>query len=215
MKKGLTELVFVLDMSGSMSGLTQDTIGGFNSLIEKQKKEEGEAIVTLAVFNNEVYSIFDRIPIKDVKKLTEKDYCPQGCTALLDAVGFTINHIDAKHLELKDEFLPEKVMMVITTDGMENSSEEYTYTSIRRMIDKKKELGWEFIFLGANIDVQTEARKFGINEANAAEYNCDKKGLKISYDVLSKAVCQVRATGSVDKKWRAKIDEDVKERKTK
>ena len=119
MKKGLTELVFVLDMSGSMSGLTQDTIGGFNSLIEKQKKEEGEAIVTLAVFNNEVYSIFDRIPIKDVKKLTEKDYCPQGCTALLDAVGFTINHIDAKHLELKDECLPEKVMMLIATGGME------------------------------------------------------------------------------------------------
>ena len=164
MKNDLTELVFILDKSGSMSGLEKDTIGGFNSLIEKQKKEEGRAIVSTVLFNHEVEVIHDRVNLEDITLLTDKEYCVSGCTALLDAMGETISNVLTKQNRSKED-KPSKTMFVITTDGMENSSKEYTYKAIKKMIEKvKKENEWEFIFLGANIDAVSEASKFGISE---------------------------------------------------
>ena len=211
MKNDLTELVFILDKSGSMSGLEGDTIGGFNSLIEKQKTEEGEVVVTTVLFNDRMRYLHDRINIKEVNKMTRRDYTADGCTALLDAVGNTIKHIVHKQKELKEEFVPEKTMVVITTDGMENSSREYDYPDIKKLIEKQKELGWEFIFLGANIDVNREARRFGIDEDNAVEYKCDKRGVNLNYDAISGAVKEMRCCKKVSKDWHKEIDEYLEE----
>lgn len=211
MKNDLTELVFILDKSGSMSGLEGDTIGGFNSLIEKQKCEDGEVVVTTVLFNEKMKYVHDRIDIKEVNKMTRKDYMANGCTALLDAVGNTIKHIVDKQKELKEEFIPEKTMVVITTDGLENSSVEYDYPDIRKLIEKQKELGWEFIFLGANIDVNREARRFGIDEDNAVEYKCDKRGVNLNYEALSGAVTEMRCCKTVSKDWHKEIDDYFKE----
>ena len=212
MKNDLTELVFILDKSGSMSGLESDTIGGFNSLLEKQKDEPGDVVVTTVLFNDNMKYVHDRVDIKAVNYMTRKDYTADGCTALLDAVGNTIKHIIEKQKELKEEYLPSKTMIVITTDGMENSSREYDYPDIKKLIEKQKELGWECIFLGANIDVNREARRFGIDEDNAVQYKCDSAGVDLNYDSLSCAISEMKATGKVSKKWRKAIDEDYEKR---
>ena len=212
MNKNLTELVFILDKSGSMCGLEQDTIGGFNSLIEKQKKEEGEVVVSTVLFNQEMTFIHNRVDINEVSKMTSKDYFTGGCTALLDAMGNTIKTISEKQEQLKDEYKPNKTMVIITTDGLENASTEYTFDSIKRLISKQTELGWEFIYLGANIDAVKEAARVGIRAEMAVNYNCDSEGLDINYSALSSAISEMKTKGCVSQKWRRRIDLDYQKR---
>ena len=214
MKKDLTEVVFILDKSGSMSGLEKDTIGGFNSLIEKQKKEPGEAIVSTVLFSDYSKVIHNRIDIKEIPLLTAKEYYVSGCTALLDAVGNAINFINKKHNESKEDEVPEKTLFIITTDGQENASREFTYDKVKNLIENMKEKHkWEFIFLGANIDTVTEARRFGIDEDNAVTYNCDETGVELNYKCLGDAISKVRTDKCLSKSWRKNIDKDVKSRK--
>ena len=213
MQDNLTELVFILDKSGSMSGLEKDTIGGFNSLIEKQKKEKGEAIVSTVLFNEHMDVIYDRFNINDVPKLTDKEYFVEGCTALLDALGNSINHIIHIHENLKEDECPSKTLFIITTDGMENSSHEYTYKKIKNLIDSSKEKdGFEFIFLGANIDSEEEAAKLGIDKDQAVNYKCDEVGIGMNYSALHDAISCFRSERKLSKKWRETIDNDVKKR---
>ena len=209
----MTELVFILDRSGSMAGLEQDTIGGFNSMLERQKKEAGEALVSTVLFDNESVVIHDRLPLDRVQPLTEREYFTRGCTALLDAVGMSIRHIGNVHKYARREDVPEKTMFIITTDGYENASRRYDYRTVRRMIEhEKKKYGWEFIFLGANIDAAREAARFGIGADRAVNYKCDRLGTALNYEVISEAVCSVRTTGSLRPDWKKRIDEDVKKR---
>lgn len=209
----MTELVFILDRSGSMSGLESDTIGGFNSMIEKQKKEVGEAVVSTVLFDNESTVIHDRLPLCRVPRMTEKEYFTRGCTALLDAVGGAIRHIGNVHKYARREDVPEKTLFVITTDGYENASKSYDYEKVRRMIERQKEkYGWEFLFLGANIDAAAEAKRFGIGADRAVNYKCDEKGTALNYEVIGDAVCSVRACRPLGVDWKARIDEDVKTR---
>lgn len=212
MNKNLTELVFILDKSGSMCGLEQDTIGGFNSLIEKQKKEEGEVVVSTVLFNQEMTFIHNRVDINEVSKMTTKEYFTGGCTALLDAMGNTIKTISEKQEQLKDEYKPNKTMVIITTDGLENASTEYNFNSIKRLISKQTELGWEFIYLGANIDAVKEAARVGIRAEMAVNYNCDSEGLDINYSALSSAISEMKTKGCVSQKWRRRIDLDYQKR---
>ena len=213
MKKNLNELVFILDRSGSMAGLEQDTIGGFNALIEKQKKEEGEAIVSTVLFDNMSEVIHDRLPLGRVPKMTEQEYFVRGCTALLDAVGGAIHHIGNVHKYAREEDRPEKTIFVITTDGMENASRAYTYDRVRKMIEHEKaQYGWEFLFLGANMDAAREAARFGITEACAANYHADHQGTAVIYEAMNEAVCNVRASRPMDASWKKNIDEDYKKR---
>lgn len=212
MKQNLTELVFILDKSGSMSGLEDDTIGGYNSLIEKQKKEEGEAVVSTVLFSDKIDVIRNRVGLDAIDKLTDKEYFVSGCTALLDAIGSSIQHIKKVHMELKEDEVPGKTLFVITTDGMENASREYSYEKIKSLIEKQKESGWEFIFLGANIDAATEASRFGIDSDKAVNYNCDADGVNLNYEALDCAITSVRTTGSLKKSWRRKIDADFEKR---
>lgn len=206
------ELIFIIDKSGSMSGLEKDTIGGFNSLIQKQIKEEGEAIVSLVLFDDEIHNVYNRVSIENIKTLTEKDYVASGCTALLDAIGTTINKISNKYELLEEKEKADKVLCIITTDGLENASKEFTYENIKRLINKKKENNWEFIFLGANIDSVEVANSIGINKEFAVDYKCDKQGIEINYECLNDAINSVRRCGSVRKEWRRKIDKDIMER---
>ena len=194
-RKGLTELVMILDRSGSMRGLEADTIGGFNSLTEKQKREEGEAYVSVVLFDDKMEVVYDRVDIQKVEPMTEKQYYVRGCTALLDAVGRAIHHIGTIHRYARREDVPEKTIFIITTDGMENASREYSYDQVRRMIERQKEqYQWEFLFLGANIDAVREAGRFGINAQHAVNYEHDGQGTRLNYDVLSGAVgCARRA----------------------
>ena len=209
----MTELVFILDRSGSMSGLESDTIGGFNSMIEKQKKEEGQTVVSTVLFDNESVVIHDRLPLDKVPRMTEEEYFTRGCTALLDAVGGAIHHIGNVHKYARKEDVPEKTLFIITTDGCENASRRYDYDKVRRMIERQKEkYGWEFLFLGANIDAAGEARRFGISADRAVNYNCDKEGTALNYDVIGEAVCSVRACRPLSADWKKRIDEDVKKR---
>jgi uncharacterized protein YegL len=213
MKKDLTELVFILDKSGSMSGLEKDTIGGFNSLIEKQKNESGEAIVSTVLFSDKMDVIHDRIDIKDVPKLTSKEYFVSGCTALLDTVGFSINHIKHVQENLSDDEKPEKTLFIITTDGMENSSHEFNYQKIKKLIDEVKEKNkYEFIFLGANIDSEEEAAKLGIDKDQAVSYKNDESGVQLNYCALGDAITGLRREKKLSKAWRESIDADVKKR---
>lgn len=221
MKKNLTELVMILDRSGSMSGLEADTIGGFNSMIEKQKKEEGEALVSVVLFDDYSEVIYDRVPIEKVEPMTDIQYYVRGCTALLDAVGGAIHHIANVHKYAREEDRPEKTIFVITTDGMENASRMYTYDKVRRMITREQEeYHWEFIFLGANIDAAKESGRLGIRRGHSANYHSDTTGTRLNYDVLSNVVGKMRKmdraereayfeTGSVFEA----IDKDYKERK--
>ena len=215
MKKNLTELVFILDRSGSMMGLEADTIGGFNAMIEKQKKEAGEALVSTVLFDNDAQVIHDRVPLDRVPALTEKEYFVRGCTALLDAVGGAIHHIGNVHKYAREEDRPEKTLFVITTDGMENASRRYTYDKVRAMIRHEKEkYGWEFLFLGANIDAAREAARFGIGADRAANYHADHRGTGVIYEAVSEAVCQVRSCAApLSEDWKKKIDADYQGRK--
>lgn len=214
MKKNLTELVFILDRSGSMAGLENDTIGGFNGMLEKQKKEPGEAFISTVLFDNESEVIHDRIPLDKVPKLTNEEYYVRGCTALLDAIGGAIHHISNVHKYAREEDRPEKTLFIITTDGMENASRQYTYEKIKAMIEKQKEqYGWEFLFLGANIDAAKEAARFGIHPDHAANYHADSEGTGVIYKAMSDAVRCVRACQSMPSSWKEDIDADFAKRK--
>ncbi len=213
MRKNLTELVFILDRSGSMAGLESDTIGGFNAMLEKQKKAEGEAYVSTVLFSNDSRVIHDRVDVKQVEPMTEKTYAVGGCTALIDAIGGAIHHIGNIHKYIREEDVPEHTVFVITTDGMENASHKYTADKVRSMIKKEQEkYGWEFIFLGANIDAVSTAANFGIHEDHAVNYHSDPMGTQLNYEVLGDALCDMRTTGAMKKGWRAKIDKDFKSR---
>ena len=193
MKKGLTEMVFILDRSGSMAGLEDDTIGGYNSMLAKQKALEGEALVSTVLFDHESTVICDRMPLDQVPEMTEEEYFVRGCTALLDAVGGAIHHIGNVHKYARDEDRPEKTVFVITTDGMENASKTYTYGRVQEMIKRQTEkYGWEFLFLGANIDAKAEAGRLGIRERRAVKYQNDKKGKKKKYKVVGEAIAELR-----------------------
>ena len=214
MKKNLTELVFILDRSGSMAGLEADTIGGFNAMLEKQRKEPGEAVISTVLFDNETEVIHDRIPLDRVPRLTEKEYYVRGCTALLDAVGGAIHHIGNVHKYAREEDRPEKTLFVITTDGLENASRRYTYDKVKAMIERQRETyGWEFLFLGANIDAAREAARFGIRADCAADYHADSIGTEAVYESVCEAVCQVRRAAPLKASWKQRIDADFKGRK--
>lgn len=214
MKKGLTELVFILDRSGSMSGLESDTIGGYNSLLEKQKKEDGECIITTVLFDDKYELLHDRINSKGILPITGKEYFVRGSTALLDAIGRSIDKIANAQKHTADEEKAEKVIFIITTDGMENASREYGYDKVREMVERQKEkYGWEFIFLGANIDAVETAARFGICADRAADYYADSVGTQLNYDVLSEAVSYFRSNAATIKAdWKRNIDEDYKKR---
>jgi len=213
MKKNLTELVFILDRSGSMAGLEDDTIGGFNAMIEKQKNEPGEAVVSTVLFDNYSEVIHDRVDVQKIEPMTRNEYYVRGCTALLDAVGGAIHHIGNVHKYAREEDRPEKTLFVITTDGMENASRKYSYEKLKTMIERQKEkYGWEFIFLGANIDAAKEAARFGIDEDRAVNYNADREGTAVIYEAVSEAVCSVRACRPMTNDWRRRVDEDYKKR---
>ena len=214
MKKNLTELVFILDRSGSMAGLEGDTIGGFNAMIEKQRGEPGEAVISTVLFDNETEVIYDRLPLDRVPALTEKEYYVRGCTALLDAVGGAIHHIGNVHKYAREEDRPEKTLFVITTDGLENASRRYTYDKVKAMIERQRETyGWEFLFLGANIDAAREAARFGIRADCAADYHADSIGTEAVYESVCEAVCQVRRATPLKASWKQRIDADFKGRK--
>ena len=209
----MTELVFILDRSGSMSGLERDTVGGFNSMLRKQKTEPGECLVSTLLFDSETAVIHDRIPLDRVPELTREQYCVRGTTALLDAVGGAIHHIGNVHKYARKEDVPEKTMFIITTDGYENASKRYDYDKVRKMIERQKEkCGWEFLFLGANIDAAAEAKRFGISADRAVNYKCDEKGTALNYEVINEAVCSVRACKPLSAAWKKRIDEDVQKR---
>ena len=213
MKKNLTEIVFILDRSGSMAGLEEDTIGGFNSMIRKQMGEEGDAYISTVLFDNHTEVIHDRVDIRKIQPMTRKDYYVRGCTALLDAVGKAIHHIGNIHKYAREEDRPEKTVFVITTDGMENASREYSYDRVRMMIQRQQnKYGWEFIFLGANIDAAREAARFGITEDRAVNYHADCQGTAVIYEAVSEAVCNVRASRPMSNEWRRRVDEDYQKR---
>ena len=214
MKKNLTELVFILDRSGSMAGLEADTIGGFNAMLQKQRGEPGEAVISTVLFDNEAEVIHDRVSLERVPRLTEKEYYVRGCTALLDAVGGAIHHIGNVHKYAREEDRPEKTLFVITTDGLENASRRYTYDKVKSMIERQREkYGWEFLFLGANIDAAREAARFGIHADCAADYHADSIGTEAVYESVCEAVCQVRRAAPLKASWKQRIDADFKGRK--
>ena len=214
MKKNLTELVFILDRSGSMAGLEQDTIGGFNAMIQRQKNEEGEAFVSTILFDHLTEVIHDRVAVQNVAPMTRKEYYIRGCTALLDAVGKAIHHMGNVHKYAREEDRPAKTLFVITTDGMENASREYTYDRVKAMIQRQKEkYGWEFLFLGANIDAAREAARFGISEEFAANYHADHQGTAVIYEAVSEAVCHVRSARPMTDKWKRSVDADYRSRR--
>ncbi len=217
MKNNMTELVFILDRSGSMSGLERDTIGGFNSMIQEQKKgtteKTGGAYVTTVLFDHKYEIIHDRAPVEEVPKLTEKEYYVRGNTALLDAIGKTIHHISQIHKYAREEDVPAKTLFVITTDGFENSSRLYSSDEIKKMITHEKEkYGWEFLFLGANIDAIETARHYGINEDRAVTYCSDSEGTKLNYRVVSNAVSGMRCGSALNPSWKKDIEEDHRRR---
>ena len=197
MKKGLTEIVFILDRSGSMGGLENDTIGGYNSMIEKQKTEEGEVIISTVLFDHETEVLHDRVPLDKIRPITEKEYFVRGSTALLDAVGGAIHHIGNVHKYARPEDVPEKTLFIITTDGMENSSTRYNYDRVKKMVERQKEkYHWEFIFLGANIDAAEVAGRFGVDKSRAVTYECDSAGTKLNYQVMGRMVSCARVAKS-------------------
>ena len=215
MKKGLTEIVFILDRSGSMSGLEKDTIGGFNSLIARQKKEEGRALVSTVLFDNDSCVIHDRVSVENVQPMTEKEYFVGGSTALLDAVGCAVKHIANVHKYAREEDRPEKTLFVITTDGMENASRYYSYDKVKQLIENQKEkYGWEFLFLGANIDAVSTASHFGITADRAVDYHSDSQGTQLNYRVVGDAISYIRTKSTKLKSdWKIKIEEDYRSRK--
>ena len=214
MKKNLTELVMILDRSGSMGGLESDTVGGYNSMLHKQAEAEGEVLVSTVLFDDRSEVLYDRVPLEKVPQMTEKEYYVRGCTALLDAVGGAIHHIGNVHKYIREEDRPEKTIFVITTDGLENASREYSYDRVKEMVERQKEkYGWEFLFLGANIDVVKTAGRFGIKADRAANYNSDHVGTALNYEVLAETVCAMRASAApIGAEWKKRIDEDFETR---
>ena len=208
MKKGLTELVMILDRSGSMRGLEEDTIGGFNSMIEKQRKEQGEVLISAVLFDDRSEVIYDRVDIREVETMTDAQYYVRGCTALLDAVGGAIHHIGNVHKYAREEDVPEKTIFIITTDGKENASRAYSYDKVKRMIERQKEkYNWEFLFVGANIDAAEEGARIGIHASRTANYVHDREGTRVQYSALADAVSCARAARS-EKAMNAMFDED-------
>ena len=213
MRKNLTEIVFILDRSGSMRGLEADTIGGYNSLLEKQKKEDGEAIVSTVLFDDTQEVLHDRVDLDKMKPITDKEYYVRGCTALLDAIGGAIHHIGNVHKYAREEDRPEKTLFIITTDGMENSSRRYSYDKVKKMVERQKEkYGWEFLFIGANIDAVETAARYGISKDRAVNYNADEKGTKILYESVSNAVGYLRSNAPICEDWSNEIDADYQSR---
>ena len=213
MRKNMTEIVFILDRSGSMSGLEADTIGGFNSMIEKQKRTEGEALISTVLFDSTSEVLYDRVNIRTIRPMTDNDYTVRGCTALLDAIGGAIHHIGIVHKYARPEDVPEHTLFVITTDGMENASRFYTSDRVKQMIERQKQkYGWEFLFLGANIDAVETARHFGIGADRAVNYHSDSAGTRLNYEVLNEAICAVRSSAPLDAGWKKRIDEDYEKR---
>ena len=209
----ITELVFILDRSGSMSGLEDDTVGGFNSFIEKQKAEEGECLVSTVLFSSESEVIYDRVKLSEIRKMTRRDYVPCGCTALIDAIGGAVRHIANIHKYARPEDVPAHTVFIITTDGMENASRIYSSNEVKRMIEQKKEeAGWEFLFIGANIDSVETAGRFGISADRAVNYRADKKGTKVIFETLSRAVGAVRCEKTLSEDWGEDIEKDLTER---
>ena len=198
MKKGLTEIVFILDRSGSMSGLESDTIGGYNSMLAKQKKEEGEALISTVLFDDKTEVLHDRKPLKDINPITDKEYFVRGCTALLDAVGGAIHHVGNIHKYARPEDVPEKTLFIITTDGMENASHRYSSDRVKQMIEHEKtEYGWEFLFLGANMYAVSEAGRLGICAERSASYHNDRVGIRTNYMAVTEAITELRECGSI------------------
>ena len=211
----ITEIVFILDRSGSMAGLEKDTIGGFNSLIEKQKKEEGTAYISTVLFDNDSEVLHDRVSLDKIQPMTDKEYFVRGCTALLDAIGGAIHHIGNVHRYARPEDVPSKTLFIITTDGMENASRHYTADKVKSMISRQKEkYGWEFLFLGANIDAVETAGRIGINPDRAVDYKCDSEGTALNYEVLGETVSVFRKCSSAafDAGWKKRIEDDVNKR---
>ena len=214
MKNNITEIVFILDRSGSMGGLESDTIGGFNSMLKKQRNEEGTAYVSTVLFNDRSVVLHDRAPIEKLEQMTERDYVPCGSTALLDAIGGAIHHIGNVHKYAREEDRPEKTVFIITTDGLENASREYTAEKVKQMIERQRsKYGWEFIFLGANIDAAETAEGIGIRPDHAVDYVADAAGTQKNYAAVSEAVTQIRACAPLGKQWRRDIDRDYQMRK--
>ena len=212
-RNNITELVFILDRSGSMSGLEADTIGGFNSMIEKQRGQDGECIVSTVLFDNVSDVLHDRVKLSDIKPMTEKDYFVRGCTALIDAIGSAIHHIGNVHKYARPEDVPAHTMFVITTDGMENASRKYSSERVKKMIERQKErYGWEFLFIGANIDAVETAASYGIGADRAVNYNCDEEGTHILYESVSATVSNMRAGKPLAANWSENIDKDFKKR---
>ena len=209
MKNNVTELVFILDRSGSMSGLESDTIGGFNAMIEKQKKQNGKCYVSTVLFDNVSEVLHDRVELSEIRPMTDRDYVVGGCTALIDAIGGAIHHIGNVHKYARPEDVPENTVFIITTDGMENASRKYSSDRVKAMIERQKEkYGWEFLFIGANIDAVETAARYGIGADRAVNYNADKEGTSIVYESVAKAVCHVRANSCVDEDWCGEINDD-------
>ena len=214
MKNNITELVFILDRSGSMAGLESDTIGGFNAMIEKQKKIDGKCFVSTVLFDNVSEVLHDRVDLSAIQPMTDKDYTVGGCTALIDAIGGAIHHIGNIHKYARPEDVPEHTMFVITTDGMENASHRYTADKVKNMVQRQTEkYGWEFLFLGANIDAVQTASNLGIREDRAVNYHADSEGTALNFDVLGEAVCKVRGGKPLSAGWKKRIDEDYESRK--
>lgn len=212
-KNNITELVFILDRSGSMSGLEADTIGGFNAMIEKQRKEDGECYVSTVLFDSYSEVLHDRVKLSDIKPMTDEEYTVRGCTALIDAIGGAIHHIGNVHKYARPEDVPAHTMFIITTDGMENASQKYTSDRVKHMIERqKKRYGWEFLFIGANIDAVETAARYGIDRDRAVNYNADKEGTRVVYESVAKAVCSVRNCEALSEDWSADIDADYKKR---
>ena len=213
MKKNLTEIVFILDRSGSMGGLEADTIGGFNAMLERQKKAEGEALLSTLLFSNETELLHDREDIKRVAPLSARDYRVGGSTALLDAIGGAIRHIGELHRRASEDERPNHTLFVITTDGQENASRRYGYAELRRLIERQKErYGWEFLFLGANMDAVAAASRFGIDADRAVRYNCDSAGIALNYEAVGEAILTLREKSALDRDWGARIREDYQKR---
>ena len=214
MKNNITELVFILDRSGSMANLARDTIGGFNSLIEKQKKKDGKCFVTTVLFDTRFETLHDRVPLESVAPMTDEEYTPGGCTALLDAMGDTIRHIAAIHKYARPEDVPENTIFVITTDGLENASRRFGTDEIRRMVDHERDkYGWQFVLLGANIDAFAAAASIGIRPEQSANFHADADGMRLSFEAVDNAVSAVRMSMPVCGNWKESVEADYKNRK--
>lgn len=214
-RNNITELVFIIDRSGSMSGLEKDTIGGFNSFIKKQKKQKGECYVSTILFDHETKVIHDRVKLQDVREMTENDYETRGCTALIDAIGKSIKHIANIHRYARREDVPEHTMFIITTDGMENASHIYSSTEVKEMIElEKSKYGWEFLFIGANIDAVETVKHYGIGADRAVNYHADSKGTEVVFDTVCQATCNIRAAQPLQANWSDSINADFNRRKS-